>query len=105
MNIECRYQKGVKHLCESGITKIPRKYILPISDRPLIVKKEEKLDENVILPIIDFAQLEGPNRSQVLKSLAKACEEYGFFQVTFELCTLIPLTTRDVSDRLHAQLD
>ncbi|WMV53488.1 hypothetical protein MTR67_046873 [Solanum verrucosum] len=79
--IECRYQKGVRHLCESGITKIPRKYILPISDRPLIVKTEENIAENLNLPIIDFAQLQGPNRSQVLKSLAKACEEYGFFQL------------------------
>ncbi|XP_059309579.1 probable 2-oxoglutarate-dependent dioxygenase SLC1 [Lycium ferocissimum] len=79
--IESRYQKGVRHLCESGITRIPKKYVLPVSDRPLIVKKEEKSDENLNLPIIDFAQLQGPNRSQVLKSLAKACEEYGFFQL------------------------
>ncbi|KAF3632545.1 hypothetical protein FXO37_27418 [Capsicum annuum] len=78
---EKEYQKGVRHLCESGITRIPKKYVLPISDRPLIVKKQEKNDENLNLPIIDFAQLQGPNRSQVLKSLAKACEEYGFFQL------------------------
>ncbi|KAM3282921.1 putative 2-oxoglutarate-dependent dioxygenase SLC1 [Capsicum chacoense] len=78
---ENEYQKGVRHLCESGITRIPKKYVLPISDRPLIVKKQEKNDENLNLPIIDFAQLQGPNRSQVLKSLAKACEEYGFFQL------------------------
>ncbi|KAK4367096.1 hypothetical protein RND71_014976 [Anisodus tanguticus] len=78
---ESRYQKGVRHLCESGINRIPRKYILPVSDRPLIVKKEEKNYQNLNLPIIDFAQLQGPNRSQVLKSLAKACEEYGFFQL------------------------
>ncbi|XP_016462722.1 putative 2-oxoglutarate-dependent dioxygenase SLC1 [Nicotiana tabacum] len=78
---ESRYQKGVRHLCENGITRIPRKYILPVSDRPVIVKKEEKIDENLNLPIIDFAQLQGRNRSQVLKSLSKACEEYGFFQL------------------------
>ncbi|KAF9593539.1 hypothetical protein IFM89_024128 [Coptis chinensis] len=35
---------------------------------------------SIKLPIIDFAQLQGPNRPEVLKSLAKACEEYGFFQ-------------------------
>ncbi|XP_009624218.1 probable 2-oxoglutarate-dependent dioxygenase SLC1 [Nicotiana tomentosiformis] len=78
---ESRYQKGVRHLCENGITRIPRKYILPVSDRPVIVKKEEEIDENLNLPIIDFAQLQGRNRSQVLKSLSKACEEYGFFQL------------------------
>ncbi|KAJ8551476.1 hypothetical protein K7X08_021491 [Anisodus acutangulus] len=79
--IESRYQKGVGHLCESGITSIPRKYVLPVSDRPFFGKKEEKIDQNLNLPIIDFAQLQGSNRSQVLKSLANACEDYGFFQL------------------------
>ncbi|KAL7252833.1 hypothetical protein ACSBR1_007398 [Camellia fascicularis] len=77
---ESRYQKGVRHLCEIGITKIPTKYILPVSDRP------ENGDHNannygITLPVVDFAQLQGSNRSQVLQSLSKACEEYGFFQL------------------------
>ncbi|PIA43563.1 hypothetical protein AQUCO_01900154v1 [Aquilegia coerulea] len=80
------YQKGVKHLCDSGITKVPNKYVLPISDRALF-KDGLELNQNIAsnptiqLPIIDFSQLQGPNRSHVLKSLAKACEKYGFFQI------------------------
>ncbi|XP_059669781.1 probable 2-oxoglutarate-dependent dioxygenase SLC1 [Cornus florida] len=80
--LEIRYQKGVKHLCENGITKLPKKYILPISDRPNSFKaKPYQSQLNLKLPIIDFAELQGPNRSQVLKSLANACEQYGFFQL------------------------
>ncbi|EEF22092.1 Flavonol synthase/flavanone 3-hydroxylase, putative, partial [Ricinus communis] len=36
---------------------------------------------NLKLPVIDFAQLQGSDRTQVLKYLSKACEEYGFFQL------------------------
>ncbi|KAL5740924.1 hypothetical protein ACOSQ2_030104 [Xanthoceras sorbifolium] len=87
--MESQYQKGVKHLCENGIKKVPRKYILPDSDRPNNADKQQPLlhaaaaaaTPNIKLPIIDFSELQGPNRAQVLKSLASACEEYGFFQV------------------------
>ncbi|KAJ7976873.1 2-oxoglutarate and Fe(II)-dependent oxygenase superfamily protein [Quillaja saponaria] len=76
------YQKGVKHLCENGLDRVPDKYILPAADRPNITKQDLNIvEDNLKLPIIDFAQLLGPNRSQVLKSLANACEHYGFFQV------------------------
>ena len=73
------FHKGVQHLCERGITKVPRKYILPSLDRPIFPKKDGAT--NFKLPIIDFAQLQGPDRIHALKSLSKACEEYGFFQV------------------------
>lgn len=80
---ESRYHRGVKHLCESGVSKVPDKYILPVLDRPTTINEEESLstNHNLMLPIIDFAELRGPNRPQVLKSLANACEQYGFFQV------------------------
>ncbi|KAF9676604.1 hypothetical protein SADUNF_Sadunf08G0019900 [Salix dunnii] len=71
--------KGVKHLCERGITKVPRKYILPALDRPILTKKDDAT--NFKLPVIDFDQLQGPNRIHALESLSKACEEYGFFQL------------------------
>lgn len=77
---EIQYQKGVKHLHENGIDKVPNKYILPITERPN-AGNESHLKENIKLPVIDFAELQGPNRSQVLKALTKACEQYGFFQV------------------------
>ena len=82
------YQKGVKHLSENGITKLPKKYVWPVSERPNNATKGEvpyTFKSNLNLPIIDFAELQGPNRCQVLKALANACEHYGFFQVGFEV--------------------
>ncbi|CAI0469309.1 unnamed protein product [Linum tenue] len=94
---ETEYQKGVKQLYEKGIKKLPRKYILPSHERPNITSnnghqhqyqapkdfatKNGGIKQNIQLPVIDFAELQGPNRAQVLKSLANACENYGFFQV------------------------
>ncbi|KAJ4848881.1 hypothetical protein Tsubulata_045423 [Turnera subulata] len=76
----CEYHKGVRYLCERGITKLPRKYIYPALDRPN-ARKTDGSSTNLKLPIIDFAQLQGSNRHNVLNSLTKACEEYGFFQL------------------------
>ncbi|KAH6806047.1 2-oxoglutarate and oxygenase superfamily protein [Perilla frutescens var. frutescens] len=70
------YQKGVKNMYENGIEHVPRKYVLPAAERP-----NEKSCIDVELPLIDFAQLLGPNRSQLLHSLDYACQNYGFFQV------------------------
>ena len=79
---ETEFQKGVKHLCENGVRKLPNKYILPVSDRPNVNKEQPNVAKsNLKLPIIDFTELQGPNRSQILNSLSSACEEYGFFQV------------------------
>ncbi|KAJ0545972.1 putative flavanone 3-dioxygenase [Helianthus annuus] len=71
------YQKGVKHLCENGLTQVPNKYILPKPERPGIF-----VDDGCInLPVIDFTQLQGADRLRVLASLSKACQEFGFFQL------------------------
>ncbi|CAN1770450.1 Probable 2-oxoglutarate-dependent dioxygenase SLC1 [Linum perenne] len=79
---EDEYQKGVKQLYEKGVSRLPRKYILPPQERPEDVGTNVGVKQNnVQLPVIDFAQLQGPNRAHVLASLANACEEYGFFQV------------------------
>ncbi|XP_074310254.1 putative 2-oxoglutarate-dependent dioxygenase SLC1 [Silene latifolia] len=78
---ETKFHKGVKHLHENGIEKVPRKYILPISDRPNTGKEQHSNRTNIRLPVLDFAELQGPNRSQLLNALANACEQYGFFQV------------------------
>ncbi|XP_039047550.1 protein DMR6-LIKE OXYGENASE 1-like [Hibiscus syriacus] len=76
------FQKGVKHLFENGVSKLPNKYILPVSDRPNVHKENSNVAESSLqLPVIDFSELHGPNRSRVLDSLSSACEEYGFFQV------------------------
>lgn len=82
VQLESLYQKGVKHLCDSGINQVPNKYIWPVSDRPNVNDGElEEFKKNLKLPIIDFSELQGSNRPQVLESLANACEQYGFFQV------------------------
>ncbi|XP_020213548.1 protein DMR6-LIKE OXYGENASE 1 [Cajanus cajan] len=80
---ESQYQKGVKHLCEKGhLHEVPKKYILPASERPTkSVEDPNVAKQNLQLPIIDYAELLGPNRPQVLKSLANACQQYGFFQL------------------------
>jgi hypothetical protein len=80
-DIENQFLNGVKQLVDNGLRTVPKKYILPPSERP--VKNTE--DSNFAkqnLPIIDFSDLIGPNRPQVLQSLANACERYGFFQVS-----------------------
>ncbi|VVB02365.1 unnamed protein product [Arabis nemorensis] len=78
-----KYQRGVKHLCDNGLTKVPTKYILPEPDRPIFTKSDKliKSKQNLKLPVIDFAELLGPNRPHVLQTIAEACETYGFFQV------------------------
>ncbi|KAL3536201.1 hypothetical protein ACH5RR_004662 [Cinchona calisaya] len=78
-----QYHKGVKHLCETGIRNVPLRYILPVSERPnqIVQGKLHMNDGNFQLPIIDFSELYGPKRSQVISSLSSACENYGFFQV------------------------
>ncbi|KAI3734665.1 hypothetical protein L6452_14140 [Arctium lappa] len=72
------YQKGVKHLVENGVTQVPKKYILPEPERP----QNLVVDGCIDLPVIDFAQLQGNDRPTVLRSLSKACQEFGFFQLT-----------------------
>ncbi|XP_028789377.1 protein DMR6-LIKE OXYGENASE 2-like isoform X2 [Neltuma alba] len=81
---ESQYQKGVKLLCENGLHRVPKKYILPASERPSSTNTGDPNvtnRQNLQLPIIDFADLLGPKRSQVLNSLAEACQLYGFFQL------------------------
>ncbi|GMH30178.1 hypothetical protein Nepgr_032021 [Nepenthes gracilis] len=80
---ESQYQKGVKQLCDKGIKTLPNKYVLPVSDRPDTRRSGESYtkERNLKLPVIDFAELQGPNSSQVLRSLANASERYGFFQL------------------------
>lgn len=82
-----KYQKGVKHLYDNGVTKVPTKYILPEPDRPIFTKSDKliKPKQNLKLPLIDFAELLGPNRPHVLRTIAEACETYGFFQVCSQM--------------------
>ncbi|XP_057842674.1 jasmonate-induced oxygenase 2 [Cryptomeria japonica] len=74
---------AVEILVEKGITSIPEKFIRPPEERFTSPTPSEDVEEQV--PVID---LEGLNccegsieREKVLKQLAYACENWGFFQI------------------------
>ncbi|KAL5232516.1 hypothetical protein ABZP36_031292 [Zizania latifolia] len=72
----CR--RGVRNLCDSGISRLPGKYVLPASDRP----GQAAAVGSVKLPVVDLSRLRIPSeRAAVLRTLDAACREYGFFQV------------------------
>lgn len=77
----CR--KGVMYLCNTGVRRLPDKYIFPPADRPVTNGVSCNTTGPIInLPIIDLSLLQTSDRSQYfLESIEKACEEYGFFQV------------------------
>ncbi|XP_071700614.1 probable 2-oxoglutarate-dependent dioxygenase SLC1 [Rutidosis leptorrhynchoides] len=96
------HKLGVKHLCEMGVTKVPIEYILPAVERPIrpISSKKSYEITKGNLPIIDFAQLHGPNHAQVIASLAHACENYGFFQlINHGISSAVISEMEDVSRR------
>ena len=93
-----RYQKGVRHLCERGVTKVPTKYILPISDRPQNGDDHNAANYGLRLPVINFAQLQGTGRAHVIQSLTRASEEYGFFQVGINTTFFIFFFNLDINN-------
>ncbi|KAL6838459.1 hypothetical protein ACP4OV_031704 [Aristida adscensionis] len=66
-------RKGVRELCERGITSLPRRYVLPPSDRPAAAA------QLISLPVVDLARLR--RRGGAVAELDAACREYGIFQV------------------------
>ncbi|KAM0870552.1 hypothetical protein ACQ4PT_039929 [Festuca glaucescens] len=69
--------KGVRHLCERGITALPPRYILPPSDRPALAAPRG-------IPVIDLARLRSTlpsERAAELAAMDAACCDLGFFQV------------------------
>ncbi|RWV78780.1 hypothetical protein GW17_00060196 [Ensete ventricosum] len=79
VTVEDSATKGVRYLCDNGITRIPPRYVLPLSDRAQLAPAVRK--PNVQLPVVDVGQLLSPDRASVLETLDRACKEYGFFQV------------------------
>ncbi|KAJ1269660.1 hypothetical protein BS78_07G228800 [Paspalum vaginatum] len=84
--------KGVRHLSDSGITRLPDRYILPAPDRPGAAAVWSSSPPpprpistgtgRVKLPVVDLACLRDPSqRAAVLGTLDAACRDYGFFQV------------------------
>jgi isopenicillin N synthase-like dioxygenase len=75
--------KGVRHLSDAGITRLPGRYVLPASDRPgASVCISSGGNARVKLPVVDLARLRVPTeRAAVLSTIYTACRDYGFFQV------------------------
>ncbi|CAM0148608.1 unnamed protein product [Urochloa decumbens] len=78
--LHSRLMKGVRHLSDSGITRLPDSYVLPAPDRPLDLAGGGG-GRVIKLPVVDLADLRDPSRrAAALGTLDAACREYGFFQ-------------------------
>ena len=77
------YLKGMEQLLTNGknTQAVTEDYILPEVKRP----QQFSPSTPHALPIIDLNLVEGPSRSTLVANIAKACEDYGFFQVKFTL--------------------
>ncbi|CAL5014135.1 unnamed protein product [Urochloa decumbens] len=79
--LHSRLMKGVRHLSDSGITRLPDSYVLPAPDRPLDLAGGGGGGRVIKLPVVDLADLRDPSRrAAALGTLDAACREYGFFQ-------------------------
>ncbi|CAI9106606.1 OLC1v1005800C1 [Oldenlandia corymbosa var. corymbosa] len=76
-----RNGNGVKGLVDSGIEKVPKKYIQPSSERIHKIVGSEKSPYQQFISPIDLSLLDGPNHDQVVKAIVNASETFGFFQL------------------------
>ncbi|CAN0927920.1 Jasmonate-induced oxygenase 2 [Linum grandiflorum] len=73
----------VQSLSDSGIRKIPDRYVKPPSHRPLINNNNMQTTPANI-PVIDLSEAFSDDpavKAEAMRKLAAACEEWGFFQV------------------------
>ncbi|XP_059067787.1 jasmonate-induced oxygenase 2-like [Cryptomeria japonica] len=96
---------AVEILVEKGITSIPEKFIRPREERFTSPTPSEYGEEQV--PVIDLQGLnccEGSvEREKVLKQLAYACEEWGFFQIKQAYAALPGLITQGYGSKYIAR--
>lgn len=71
----------VQSLTESGAKVVPPRYVKPPSQRPS--SGALSLEKRISIPVVDLGGLaRGPaERAAVLRLMADACQEWGFFQV------------------------
>ena len=62
----------------SSVNHVPSNYIRPISDQPNL---SDVQSSDASIPLIDLQGLHGPNHSNIIKQIAQACQQEGFFQV------------------------
>ncbi|XP_051133366.1 jasmonate-induced oxygenase 1-like [Andrographis paniculata] len=71
----------VQHLSESGLEKLPERYVKPLSDRPNL---DNIVVDDVEIPIIDLSGLYSDDvaiRKKTASMIDDACKNWGFFQV------------------------
>lgn len=69
----------VQLLVAQGVTEVPEKFIQPEHVRQTVHPVGAVSPD--MIPVVDMAGLEGDTKDQVMADIAKACEEWGFFQV------------------------
>lgn len=74
-------------LTEIGLSHVPKRFILPVSQRPNL---DVKHSPNTSLPLVDLALLHHNTlRSHVIGEIGLACKEFGFFQVIINFLLLV----------------
>ncbi|XP_010413576.2 PREDICTED: protein DOWNY MILDEW RESISTANCE 6-like [Camelina sativa] len=67
-------------LTESGVLRVPTRYILPPSQRPMLGSSSGT--DTITLPVIDLSLLHDPLlRPCVIHEIKMACKGFGFFQI------------------------
>ena len=72
---------GVKGLVDAGLTKIPWMFIEERQTTGMITWGSTESPESV--PVIDFKDMDkdAAVRTEIIKKVGEACENWGFFQV------------------------
>ncbi|XP_057970772.1 protein DMR6-LIKE OXYGENASE 1-like [Malania oleifera] len=73
----------VSDIVSGGISAVPANYVRPISDRPnlQVVHDDSTIPLIDLLPLISTFPDDRDRRRQVIRDIAHACHNYGFFQV------------------------
>ncbi|KAF8032034.1 hypothetical protein BT93_D1054 [Corymbia citriodora subsp. variegata] len=78
----------VQTLSESGIPRIPERYVKPPSERPSLIpnlapRGRDRTRDSINIPVIDLADImsSGDGSTLLLEHISYACREWGFFQV------------------------
>ncbi|KAI9100866.1 hypothetical protein K1719_023990 [Acacia pycnantha] len=63
----------------SSVSHVAYNFVRPLGGRPNL--QHVKSTDGSSIPLIDFQDLDGPNRSLTIRKIGDAGRKYGFFQV------------------------